>query len=76
VLIEIEDLDTVPLVVSGLEQAGVSVSVHGRSIVASGNDDAVFDICRDVCASRNAPITRLNRRRLSLEDVFLETTDL
>lgn len=76
VLIEIEDLDTVPLVVAGLEQAGVTVSVKGRVIVASGNDDAVFDIARDVCAARQAPITRLNRRRLSLEDVFLETTDL
>lgn len=74
VLIEIEDLDTVPLVAAGLEQAGATVMVSGRTIIASGDDDAVFDIARDVCAARNAPITRLNRRRLSLEDVFLETT--
>ena len=46
----------------------------GRLVVASGRDDRVFDIARDVCASAGAGIARLNRRRLSLEDVFLETT--
>lgn len=74
VLIEIEDLDTVPVVAAGIRQAGAAVAVNGRTIIASADDDVVFDIVRDVCAARHASITRLNRRRLSLEDVFLETT--
>lgn len=74
VVMEIEDLDTVPMVVSGLEQAGASVTVSGRTIVVRGHDDSVFDVARDVCAARGAGINRLSRRRLSLEDVFLETT--
>ncbi len=74
IVIELDDPLTVSKVVEGLQAAGVTVRVDGRILVASGDSDSVFDVARDVCAETGAGITRLNRRRLSLEDVFLETT--
>lgn len=74
IIIELDDPQTVQPVVSGLEAAGIVARADGRTIVASGGNDTVFDIARDVCASTGAGLTSLNRRRLSLEDVFLETT--
>lgn len=68
------DTSVVARVVEGLHRAGVSVAVDGRTLVVSGANDSVFDITRDVCAEADAGISRLTRRRLSLEDVFLETT--
>lgn len=74
IVIELDDPHTVGPVVAGLEAAGVATRADGRTIVASGGSDAVFDIARDVCATNGAALTSLSRRRLSLEDVFLETT--
>jgi len=74
IVIELDEDHTVHQVVTGLQQAGVAVHVDGRTLVVSGENDTVFDIARDVCAINQAGITRLTRRRLSLEDVFLETT--
>jgi ABC-2 type transport system ATP-binding protein len=74
VVVELDDPLTVEQVVSGLQARGIGVTVDGRTLIASGHDDEVFDLTRDVCAAAGAGITRLNRRRLSLEDVFLETT--
>ncbi|MEM9652969.1 MAG: ABC transporter ATP-binding protein [Actinomycetota bacterium] len=74
IIIELDDPNTVPPVVAGLEAAGIVVRVDGRTIVASGDSDSVFDIARDVCAATGAALHSLSRRRLSLEDVFLETT--
>ncbi len=74
VIIELDDDITVPTVVEGLHRAGVTVSVNGRTLVVSGADDSVFDVTRDVCVQADAAISKLARRRLSLEDVFLETT--
>jgi ABC-2 type transport system ATP-binding protein len=74
VVIELEDARTVQLVADGLMARGVRVVVDGRTLIGSSNNDAVFDITRDVCAQTGAAINRLSRRRLSLEDVFLETT--
>ena len=74
IVVELDEPTTVAPVVAGLEARGIRVAVDGRLLVASGQDDEVFDIARDVCANAGAGIARLNRRRLSLEDVFLETT--
>ena len=73
-MVELDDSATVAPVVAGLQARSIEVTVDGRLLVASGQDDRVFDIARDVCAGAGAGITRLSRRRLSLEDVFLETT--
>lgn len=74
IVIELDDPHAVGPVIAGLEAAGVATRADGRIIVASGGSDAVFDIARDVCAINGAALTSLSRRRLSLEDVFLETT--
>ncbi len=74
IVVELEDAATVQPVVAGLQARDIAVTVDGRLLVATGQDDRVFDIARDVCAHAGAGITRLSRRRLSLEDVFLETT--
>ena len=74
IVIEIDEDAAVNQVVAGLTQAGVVVQVDGRTLVVSGETDSVFDLARDVCAANGAGINRLTRRRLSLEDVFLETT--
>jgi ABC-2 type transport system ATP-binding protein len=74
IVVELDDPATVEAVVAGLQARHMAVSVNGRVLVASGQDDEVFDIARDVCAGTGAGIARLSRRRLSLEDVFLETT--
>lgn len=47
-------------------------SLDGRTVVIRGDDDSVFDLARDACAETGASIHRMSRRRLSLEDVFLE----
>ncbi len=74
IIIELDEEHLVDQVVGGLHGAGVSVNVDGRTLVVSGDNDSVFDVARDVCATNGAGIARLTRRRLSLEDVFLETT--
>ena len=74
VVVELDDPATVDQGAAGLRARGIGVTVSGRTLVAAGHDDEVFDLARDVCAAAGAGITRLNRRRLSLEDVFLETT--
>jgi ABC-2 type transport system ATP-binding protein len=74
IVVELDDPSTVDQVVAGLRARQIGVTVSGRTLVASGHDDEVFDLARDVCAGAGAGITRLSRRRLSLEDVFLETT--
>ncbi len=70
------ELDASPEAVASLGQTfsrlGFSAQVSGRRVVVEGDDESVFDIARDVCAEADLGILRLGRRRLSLEDVFLE----
>jgi ABC-2 type transport system ATP-binding protein len=56
-----------------LEAAGFRAVATGRQLTIEGDgDDQVFDAARDVCVEAKVGIVRLSRRRLSLEDVFLE----
>ena len=59
-------------VVDSLMRAGWTASSSGRRITIGGDDDSVFDAARDHCVAVGVGINRLQRRRLSLEDVFLE----
>ena len=59
-------------VVRGLEQRLLSVSREGTKLIIEVIDDAQLDTIRDVMADVGAGIRRLERRRRSLEDVFLE----
>ncbi|MDH3682022.1 MAG: ABC transporter ATP-binding protein [Acidimicrobiia bacterium] len=72
--------DQVAAVVDQLQERGAIVTftghhlnVDGSNIQAGANGaGSVFDHARDVCAAAEVGIVRLSRRRLSLEDVFLE----
>ena len=60
----------------GLETAVLSVSRDGTRLIVEVIDDAQLDTIRDVVADAGAGIKRLERRRRSLEDAFLELLDL
>ena len=62
----------VEAIATGLRQQGLTVMNESRHITVEGSDDSVFDLARDACAASGVGIIRLNRRRLSLEDVFIE----
>ena len=70
------DVDTTPEWAAHVGQLltgrGLTVTVDGMRLVIEGADDSVFDAVRDACAHAQVGIARLQRRRLSLEDVFLE----
>ncbi|MEL7155340.1 MAG: ABC transporter ATP-binding protein [Actinomycetota bacterium] len=55
-----------------LARRGYSVRTEARWVTIAGDEDHVFDIARDTCVEHDVGIVRLSRRRLSLEDVFLE----
>ena len=55
-----------------LHQQGFTTQHVGRRLNVEGVDDRVFDVARDACVALNIGIVRLHRRRLSLEDVFLD----
>ena len=59
----------------GLEQALLVVSRDGTQLIIDVINDAQLDTIRDVVAEVGAGIRRLERRRRSLEDVFLELLD-
>ena len=65
----------VDAVMRGLERAALSVSRDGTRLIVEVVDDAQLDTIRDVVAEVGAGIRRLERRRRSLEDAFLELLD-
>jgi ABC-2 type transport system ATP-binding protein len=69
--VDADEADAAQLAI-GLEQQGFTVAVDGHRLIIEGDDEAVFDAARDACATAGFGISRLQRRRLTLEDVFLE----
>lgn len=69
--VDASDADAAQLA-GGLQRDGFEVTVDGHRLVIGGDDEAVFDAARDACAIAGIGITSLQRRRLTLEDVFLE----
>ena len=70
------DIDgDVDAVMRGLEQSKLAVTRNGTRLIVEVVDDAQLDAIRDVVADVGAGIRRLERRRRSLEDVFLELLD-
>ncbi len=55
-----------------LQETGFVATLDGHRLLIEGDDEAVFDVARDACAEAGIGIARLQRRRLTLEDVFLE----
>jgi ABC-2 type transport system ATP-binding protein len=72
-LIEIDG--DVEAVMRALERRMLSVTRDGNRLVVDVVDDDQLDTIRDVVAETGAGIRRLERRRRSLEDVFLELLD-
>ncbi len=74
VVVELDaDPTQISSVVERLRSSGAQVNVDGRRLVVEGDDDSVFDLARDACAATGVGIARLSRKRLSLEDVFIES---
>jgi ABC-2 type transport system ATP-binding protein len=59
------------LVVEALQRSGCHVVAEGLTLLVTRGDDDVVDLVRDVLAHYGAPVRRLTRRTLTLEDVFL-----
>jgi ABC-2 type transport system ATP-binding protein len=55
---------------AALQRAGATVTADGRRILVEGIDSAA--VVRDIVANLGLGLVRLERRRLTLEDVFLE----
>lgn len=73
VIVEIDAPDHVASEISGrLLQLGFVVEIDRSRLMIQGDDERVFDAARDVCAQAGVGIVRMQRRRLTLEDVFLE----
>ncbi|MGI9610716.1 MAG: ABC transporter ATP-binding protein [Acidimicrobiia bacterium] len=72
VVIDLESLDDARTIVAALKRRSIAHSLDGRSVVVKGEDETAFDAARDICAEHSVSIRRLSRRRLSLEDVYLE----
>jgi ABC-2 type transport system ATP-binding protein len=72
--------DQIAAVARHLDSVGAAVTVDGARLTVDGSGvDALahdptllFDHARDACVATEVGIVRLGRRRLSLEDVFLE----
>jgi len=71
----IDIVGDVDAVMRGLERDRLSVSRSGTKLIVEVTDDAQLDTIRDVVAEVGAGIKRLERRRRSLEDAFLELLD-
>jgi ABC-2 type transport system ATP-binding protein len=72
VVIDLESLDDARTLVEALVHRSIPHTLDGRSVVVKGEDETAFDAARDICADSGVSIRRLSRRRLSLEDVYLE----
>ena len=73
------DADQMAALAAALRASGLTVRVDGRRLVLSVDHDesdaavnATLDELRDRCLDHDLGVIRLGRRRLSLEDVFLE----
>lgn len=65
-------VDEAEAIANDLRTQGFQASTNGRQVVVEGEDDTVFDVAVTACAARGLGIIKLNRRRLSLEDVFID----
>jgi ABC-2 type transport system ATP-binding protein len=71
-LVDIDGDDKVAAqLVTALTKAGVAAVVDGHMVVVALESDRVYDIVRDTVVSSGIGLRRLERRRTSLEDVYL-----
>jgi len=73
VIVEIDAPDHVASEIGAqIQGLGFVVEIDHSRLVIQGDDERVFDAARDACAQAGVGIVRLQRRRLTLEDVFLD----
>ncbi|MBA3654076.1 MAG: ABC transporter ATP-binding protein [Actinobacteria bacterium] len=61
--------------VDDLARAGVAAVIDGDRVVVALESDRVYDLVRDALAAADLGVRRLQRRRTSLEDVYLSAGD-
>ena len=69
-LVEV-DGDDAAMLVARLTAAGLAAVIDGHTVVVALESEKVYDIVRDAVASAGVGLRRLERRRTSLEDVYL-----
>ncbi len=73
VIVELDAPDHVSAEIANeLRRTGFVVEIDRSRLMIQGDDETVFDAARDASAQAGVGIVRLQRRRLTLEDVFLE----
>lgn len=73
VVIELDAPNLVAIEIANeLRSIGFVVEIDQSRLVIQGDDERVFDAARDACAHAGVGIIRLQRSRLTLEDVFLD----
>jgi ABC-2 type transport system ATP-binding protein len=70
-LVELDSTASGAKLVRALKKAGVAAVVDGDRVIVALESDKVFDMVRDAIADADLGIRRLERRRTSLEDVYL-----
>ncbi len=72
VVVELDRPDRLREFADRLRDLGLTASPSGLTVTVAGTDDAVFDQVVATCADLGVGLRRMQQRRLSLEDVFLE----
>ena len=70
-LVEVAGEGASAMLAGRLVSEGLAAVVDNRRVVVAVEGDVVFDIVRDAIADLGLALVRLERRRASLEDVFL-----
>ena len=63
--------DDMPEFAARLRARGLDVETHGGELLVTLDDDAVYDIIRDVAAHLSAPLSRMEVTRHRLEELFV-----
>ncbi len=71
-VVEVDRPDRLAELADWLNQRGLRAEPAGSLVTVAGNDDAAFDTVVEGLATLGLGMRRMQRRRLSLEDVFLE----
>jgi len=74
ILVELKaDQNQIQSIIKSLESSSSVKTVNSdqTKLAIQINDDKAFDALRDACIENNAGIVRLNKKRLSLEEVFI-----
>jgi len=75
-VVSVDVIGDVPAVVEQLTSAGAIVEANGSRLLVSSSDDDPFRLVRDALASTGNGMRSLGPKSTTLEDVFLEGSDV